>query len=80
MQKLASAVCPICGLEVNDLAIHISADRDMIEIATVRHPDYETPDGIHPQCLEKLRACTESGIACGFFTGGDNQRPTLKKP
>lgn len=81
MQELMKAVCPICGLEVNDLGIHIQADKDMLEIAKVRHPECETPDGIDRQCLEKLRDCTESGVSCDFFTGAGQQfRQTGRDP
>ena len=69
MPELMKAICPICGLEVNDLAIHIQADEDMLEIVKLRHPECQTPDGIDRPCLEKLRECTESGGSCGFFTG-----------
>ncbi len=73
MPELAKALCPICGLEVNDLGIHIQADKDMLEILKVRHPECETPDGVRPECLEKLKQCTESGLSCDFFTGADKQ-------
>ena len=72
MPELMKALCPICGLEVNDLAIHIEADKDMLAILTMRHPECDTPDGIHPKCLEKLRQCTGEGLSCGFFTGAVN--------
>lgn len=76
MQRSAKAICPICGLEVDYLDLHVGADEEMLEIAKVRHPECETPDGIHPKCLEKLRQCTEEGLSCDFFTG--NNRPRQK--
>ena len=62
-------VCPLCGLEVSDLAVHIRADQDLIEIAKQRYPEYAAHDGIHPEVLDNLRKCAVSEFFCNFFTG-----------
>lgn len=76
MERLMKAVCPICGLEVDYLDIHVRADEAMLEILKARHPECETADGIHPERLGKLRQCTEEGLSCDFFAG--NNRPRQK--
>lgn len=62
-------VCPLCGLEVNDLDVHIRADQDLVEIAKLRHPEYAVRDDIHPEVLDHLRKCAVSEFFCSFFTG-----------
>lgn len=49
--------CPLCRQEVENqyIRIHLEAEKSLIKLIQLRHPNWTESDGICLKCLEKVK-------------------------